>query len=165
MNLSGRTADKLTFAAIYLAAALFVVWGGRRTMDYARDAVFYRDYLMSWEVQLTAMRYRAVQWPRLSAGNPVAYMQEIVRLMQTNGVQPPASNTADAFIYRLNAFGDRDCNLLLVFRDSQIVLYGLPRETFDRLDKFIDGRVDPQHGVFTGRWSVDGQTRIGHWKI
>ena len=165
MNLSGRTADKLTFAAIYLAVALFVVWGGRHTMEYARDAVFYRDYLMSWEVQLTAMRYRAVQWPHLSAGNPVDYMQEVVRLMRINGLEPPPSNTADAFIYRLNAFGSGDYNLLLVFRDSQIVLYGLPRETFDRLDKFIDGRVDSQQGAFTGRWSVDQVTRIGHWKI
>ena len=165
MIFSGRTADKLTFAAIYLAVALLIVWGGKRVMNYARDAGFYRDYLMSWEVRLMDLRYRAVQWPLLSGDNPVAYMREVVRLMRINGIEPPASNTADTFIYRLNAFGDREHMLLLVLLDNQIVIYGLPRETFDRLDKFIDGRADPLQGAFTGRWSADRVTRIGYWRI
>lgn len=161
----GRVADKLTFTAIYLAMAILVVWGAGRMVNYAVDAGFYRKFLMPWEISLMEMRYKSVHWPHFIKDRPVAYMQSVVHLMKANGVQLPRSNTPHDFIYRLNKFGNEASQVLLVFHGSAIVIYGLPRITFDRLDAFIDGHINAEQGDFTGQLSKDQITMIGSWKI
>ena len=165
MIFTGRVADKLMFVAIYLAASVLVVWGAGRITNYAQDARFYRTYLKPWEMRLLALRYKPVEWPVYIESNPATYMQAVTRVMQVNGVQPPESNTDFGYTYRLQKFGDEVHQILLVFRDNHLVIYGLPRITFDRLDRFIDGSSDPDRGNFTGRWSTDRVTRIGYLKF
>ncbi len=162
---SGRTTDKLVFTAIYITLALVVIWGARSIVNFALDSSFFRDYLLPWEVRLVALQYQQPVWPGNKEHDPMNYMLSLVRKMRTKGIQPPQSNTEHAFIYRLNKFGEKSRRILLVYRDGKIIIYGLPESTFNRLDRFIDGQLDPQDGVFTGRWSTDRITRIGQWKI
>jgi len=163
--LTGRAADKLTFTAIYLAVAVLVVWGAGRLVNFAIDVGFYRDYLSPWELCLVEMRYKPVKWPPFTQDHPVGYMQSVVGLMKANGLHLPRSNTRHDFIYRLAKFGADAAPLLLVLHANRIDIFGLPRTTFDRLDRFIDGRMDPGDGDFTGRLSRDQITMIGAWRI
>jgi hypothetical protein len=165
MMVSGRVADKLIFAAIYTAVAVLVVGGARQLTNYALDAVFYRDYLMQWEVSLIALRQKQASWLAYDKQDPMAYMQHFVRRMQAEGLQAPQSNTAHAYVYRLHKFGEPARRILLVCLDNRIILYGLPASSFDRLDQFVDGQSDPAGGDFTGRWSSDRMTRIAQWHI
>lgn len=165
MKVTARVADKLLFTVIYLAVAVLVVWGAGRLINYTVDAGFYKKFLMPWEVSLMQMRYKTAHWPQYNKGNPVAYMQSVVHLMKTNGVPSPRSNTGHEFIYRISRFGGDAVQVLLVYHDNTIVIYGLPKVTFDRLDAFIDGRADAEHGHFTGQLSRDQITMIGSWKI
>jgi hypothetical protein len=163
--LSGRVADKLIFTAIYVMAAVMMMWGVRITVNYALDVRFYQTYLSQWRVRLLAMQDQAPGWPEFDGRDSVRYMETLVAFMSKKGVRPPQSNTDRPFIYRLAKFGDRAQQILVVFDHNSIMLFGLPATTFDRLDHFIDGVADPDHGDFRGRWSSDQISRIGRWKI
>ena len=163
--LSGKWADKLMFVAIYAMAALLVIWGARGIANYAMDANFYHDYLLQWEVRLLALRHQQPVWPPFNPQDPLLSMQNLVTLMEMNGLQPPKSNTARVYTYRLNKMGEKPAQILLICKESRLILYGLPATTFDRLDRFIDGQPDPDSGDFTGKWSTDRITRIAQWKL
>ena len=165
MKVSGRFVDKSIFVVIYTAVALLVVMGAHRLTDYTIDLAFYQDYLVPWEVSLMAWRQKQIEWKTDDGHDPVAYMQDLVLQMQAKGLQPPQSNTARAYVYRLNRFGAHARQILLVYKDGRIILYGLPPSSFERLDRFIDGHSDPQSGEFTGQWSSDQVTRIAQWHI
>lgn len=165
MKVSGRVVDKSIFVVIYTAVALLVVMGAHRLTDYTLDLVFYRDYLVPWEVSLMAWRQKQIDWKTDDGHDPLAYMQNLVLQMQAKGLQPPQSNTPRAYVYRLKRFGAHARQILLVYKESHILLYGLPQSCFDRLDRFIDGQSDPAGGEFTGRWSSDQMTRIAQWHI
>lgn len=164
--LSGRVTDKLVFVAIYtLVAVLVVIKGARHVANYAMDAGFYHDYLQPWEAQLTAMRYRTIPWPPLNDGDPGAYMQALLDVMSASGLTAPKSNTAQAYVYRIRKIGEGTRQVLIMATIERLTLYNLPVTTFERLDRFIDGRSDPESGRLTGRWSADGVTLIGNWRI
>ena len=165
MTVSGRVADKCIFVAIYLAAAVLIVWGAGRITDYAVDVRFYRNYLLPWHMRLLSLRYLPVNWPDYIDGNPMAYMQAVGKVMQASGVLPPKSNTNHGHTYRLRKFGNAAYQILLVYKENALVIYGLPKKTFERLDRFVDGQVDPDKGDFTGWWSTDRTTRIGYLKL
>lgn len=162
---SGRVVDKLFFTGIYLAVALLVVWAAGRMVNYSVDASFYRSFMMPWESGLIQMRYKTIQWPSYRKDRPVAYMQSVVQLMKMNGIQLPRSNTKHAFTYRLNKFGGKAVQILLVFNNNTVIIYGMPMTTFDRLDKFIDGQAGVHSGAFSGQRGSDQISMIGFWKI
>jgi hypothetical protein len=163
--LSGRVTDKMVFVAIYtLVAMLVVIQGGRHITNYVLDTVFYNDYLMPWKLQLTAMRHQTVNWPEYVSHDPGAYMSSLVTTMRANGLAVPKSNMEQSYVYRLNKFGEKAQQILIVATREKIILFNLPPGTFDRLDDFADGRIDASAGAFTGQWSTDGITRIGYWK-
>ena len=163
--IAGRTAEKMVFMAIYIAATLLVLWGGKRMINYALDARFYREYLMQWEMQLTALRHQAFQWPPEQAQDPFGYMRRLVQDIREAGLGVPRSNTDRAFIYRIGKLGERHQQLLIIGRAGSIVIFGLSPSTFDHLDRFVDGRPGADEGRFTGRISADQTSRIGLWKI
>jgi len=164
--LSGRVTDKMVFVAIYTVVAMVVVMpGARHIANYAADVVFYHDYLMPWKMRLVTMRHQTTHWPAWVDHDPGAYMRALMRVMRTGGLEPPNSNTEYGYVYRLNKFGEKARQILIVGTNEEMILYNLPAGTFDRLDRFIDGRLDPAAGRFTGRWSSDNITRIGHWKM
>lgn len=165
MRFTPKAADKLTYTAIYLIVAVLAVWGGGKIVNYAADFGFYRDFLMPWEMRLMEMRHRSLRMPVFNQDHPVASMQSIVEVMKANGMALPHSNTEHAFVYRLRRFGGGGRRILLVYSGTRIIIYGLPSETFRRLDRFVDGRSDDRQGDFTGRLSTDRMTIIGSWNI
>lgn len=157
--------DKIAFVLIYVAIAMIVMWAARSVTNYALDTNFYQNFLTAWEARLVAMRYKKVSWEPYDGKSPSDYMQSLIKVMQDNGLSPPPSNTEHRFIYRMNKFGDRSRQIMLLFHNDRLILYGLPQSTFNRLDRFIDGLSDPHRGHFTGIWSSDNITKIGTWKI
>ena len=164
--LSGRVTDKMVFVAIYtIVAVLVIIQGARHVANLALDTTFYNDYLVVWEVQLLTLRHQTTAWPDLNPHDPGAYMEALESVMRAGGHEPPMSNTDRAHIYRLRQFGEQPKQVLFVGTNEQMIIYNLPVSTFERLDHFIDGGVDPDQGRFTGRWSEDRITRIAYWKI
>ena len=162
---AGKLADKLIFTAIYIAVAIVVVWGARSITNYAQDAAFYRDFLIAWEASLLSMRHQNAAAPAYTDQEPIGYMEQLAAFMRGKGIKPPESNTKNAFIYRLRKFGEKPRQVLLLYKQNRIVLFGLPASTFDNLDAFIDGKRNPGQGRFTGQWGSDGISRIGTWEI
>lgn len=164
--ISGRLSDKVAFVVIYtLVSVLIVIKGAQTVANYAVDVVFYHEYLQPWETRLIAIRHQIALWPPMDTGDPGAYMRGLVKIMSANGLAPPKSNTKEAYVYRIRKIGERTQQVLVKATLEQMVIYNLPVSTFDRLDRFIDGRSDPAAGRLTGRWSTDGVTRIADWRM
>ncbi|MBT8341551.1 MAG: hypothetical protein HKP58_20605 [Desulfatitalea sp.] len=166
MRISGSATDKLMFAAIYIGiAVILVIQGARHLADYALDASFFNDYLCLWETRLVEMRQGAINWPPQDRNDPAGYMQQLADVMRRQGISPPRSNTDRPYVYRLQRFGRRAVQVLLVSTRQGITLFNLPTATFERIDRFVDGASNPDSGSFTGNMSADGVTRIAYWKV
>lgn len=165
MIISGRAIDKGFFATIYTIVALIALWGAGRIADYAGDNAFYNDYLLPWEAALTAMRYHSGIEPECGARDPMRCMAELMAEMRRIGAPPPRSNTDRPDTFRLGRFGAREHSILLRYERGRITLFGLSPETFERLDRLVDGRHNSREGRFTGDRGSDGISFIAYWRI
>ena len=166
MTLSGKSADKIIFAALYAGIAALTFWGGVRIINYSLESKFYRDFLLKWEVSVRAFSSEKVVWPHFTGGNHVEYMEDLVSQMHGRNISPPASNTMHPYIYRINkiVFQDKE-NVFILCLPGRIIFYGISIKTFKRLDPYIDGTFDPGRGRLTGIFSKDGKTYIGQWRL
>ena len=161
MVLTGKFTDKILSVMFYASIMLFTVWAGLYLVDYSLDTRFYKEFLLKWEVTARGWRTEKNIWPLFEDDRHLEYMDELVGVMIGAGYSPPASNTSRPYIYRVKkTVGPVHLAFLLCFPD-QIILYGLPEQTFNRLDRFIDGRQDSNNGLFTGYADKAHNTFIG----
>ena len=165
MAISGKATDRLTSMIIYVALGGLALWAGTKLINNSLDSKFHKDFLLKWEEVLRTFNQQGGTWPRFSGGNHIQYMEKLIRLMQSKGLQTPDSNAGHPYVYLLDRIGDPDEEIFLLCFPQRIILYGISAETFARLDKSIDGKIDPERGVFKGRRSKDDRTYIGLWQI
>jgi hypothetical protein len=91
-------------------------------------------------------------------------MDALVDSLRKRGAPPPRSNTNRPYVYRLKKFGSPDEDAFILCLPDRIVVYGLSWATFNQVDKFIDGRADPNQGKLTGRESEAGKI-AAVWRI
>jgi len=147
----GETADKMVFVAIYLTVMGIISWVGIGQINYSLDSRFYTDMLIRWENALQRYNVTNREWPIFAGDNHFDYMKQLAGLMKTRGASPPPSNTVHPFIYKINKIGSQAEKIFLLCFSNKIVMYGLPGDTFKRLDKFIDGTAGTTTGAFTFR--------------
>jgi hypothetical protein len=165
MAVSGRTADRLASVLIYVAAGCLAIWAGTALMNHSLDSKFYKDFLLRWELAVSTCNSQGVPWPRFSEGKHVRYMEEVIRMMRSRSLSPPDSNTKQSYIYQLDRIGASEEDIFLLCFPNRIILYGISEKTFRFLDARIDGKTDPEKGMFVGRRGKDDNTYIGLWKL
>ena len=165
MALSGKAVDKLVFIVLYGGLIALVVWGGSRLINYSLDSKFYKDFLLQWESSLSSYSVKSGIWPDFSGGNHVEYMDNLSQLMERVDISPPKSNTGHSYVYRIEKIGKEQDDIFILGFSSRIFLYGISKDTFKRIDRFVDGEVDKKKGFFTGFLSKDGRTYIGVWRL
>jgi hypothetical protein len=161
MNLTGVGVSRFWSRLLYLGLLGLIGFGGVRLIDFALDARFYHDFLLKWEMALQHQNAGGIAWPYFSGANHLHYMQELTRRMQRYNFQPPSSNTHVPFVYRLHNLNEPSEQVFLLALADRIVVYRLPKQTFNRLDGFIDHGDGPSHGAFTGRLGSDARTYTG----
>jgi hypothetical protein len=165
MFFAGKTVDRFSSIAIYIGFGCLVLWAGIALINHSLESTFYKDYLLKWEVALSAYEKGSGSFPEFSGTSHVEYMDEVSRLMKTMGSPPPKSNTDRPFVYRLKKIGSPDEDILLFCKARMIVLYGISTDTFKNMDEYIDGEHEPEKGAFRGRLSKDKRTYVGIWMI
>lgn len=165
MTISGKATDRLTSMIIYVALGGLALWAGTKLINNSLDTKFHKDFLLKWEEVLRTFNQQGGTWPRFSGGNHIQYMEKLIRLLQSKGLQPPDSNAGHPYVYLLDKIGAPEEEIFLCCFPQRIILYGISAETFARLDKSIDGSINPERGMFKGRRSRDDLTYIGLWKI
>ncbi len=162
----GRITDRLYCFAVYTGFILLVLLAGSRMVNYSVDTYFFYHYLLEWESCIVRLDGKDVTFPHISNYNYVAYMDKLVALLNKNFINIPQSNTGKAYFYKIKrtgiAHGRDDRVFVLCFYD-RVVLYGLPEETFNMIDKSIDGCFGDKTGRFKGRLQKDGKHYIGIW--
>jgi hypothetical protein len=104
-------------------------------------------------------------WPSFSGSNHLEYMDNLITLMGSIDISPPQSNTKRSYIYRIKRVASEDEDILLLCFSDRIILYGISKHTFARVDRFIDGIPGEEKGLLTGRPTKDGKTMIGVWRL
>jgi len=92
-------------------------------------------------------------------------MEKFTRSTEESSFPAPKSNTNHSFIYRMNKIGSTDEQLFLLCFANRIIVYGMSKETFERVDNFVDGKISAEKGFFTGYPSKDKKTYIGLLKL
>jgi len=165
MALSWKAVDKLIFVVLYAGFITLTLWGGSGVINYSLDSKFYKDFLLKWEVSLRAYSIKSGVWPRFSGSNHVEYMDNLTFLMGRSDISPPQSNTRHSYVYRIKKIWGEEQDIFILCFSNRIILYGISKDTFTRIDRFVDGRPGKEGGLFTGRHSKDGRTYIGLWRL
>ncbi len=166
MALPGKTTERFIFLGLYAGVIAVIAWGGIRMINRSLESRYYHDYLLKWEVSLRAFGARGGTWPRFKGGDHVAYMDTLIARMRKKGISLPAANRQRPYLYRIDLVGWRtkENTFILCFPDK-VILYGLSKETFYRLDGFIDETLNPRRGRFTGNPGKEGRTYTGRWRL
>lgn len=147
------SANRVISILLYISVILLTAWGGTRAINYSIDSKFYKDFLVKWEVSIKTYNHIQAQWPGFTGDNHVPYMDQLVHDMQRNQIVLPLSNTQFSYIYIMDKIGPghQKCKIFVLCFPDKMILYDLPQESFERIDRFIDGRVTPNMGQFQGR--------------
>jgi len=161
MALSPRRTDRIMSFVVYSVFAGLALWAGIKLINHSLNTRFYNDFLLGWEAAIRTYNQQGMGWPHFTGSNHAAYMENLVKRMRGRDTPPPASNTGEPFVYRLDRLGDPKEDIFLLCFPGKMVLYGMSFKTFSYLEKRIDGRVDEERGHFRGRKSKDGSSYIG----
>ena len=165
MVLPVKTTDRFFHGLLYLLIAGISLWAGFGLINRGLEVRFIKDYLLFWEVSLNTFNAQQGRWPEFTGSNHVAYMNDLTRAMVHLGIQPPASNTATAFRYRMDKFGrDAEDIFVLCLRD-RMVLFGLSEQSMLALDRSVDKHHDLKRGRVSGRPGKLQGTYIGQWRL
>lgn len=165
MALSGKSTDKLVFALLYACVIALASWGGIRLINYSLDSKFYRDFLLKWDISIRNYSREIGDWPIFTGSNHLKYMEKLTKALKGSSFPAPKSNTNRSFIYRMNKIGSTDEQLFLLCFANRIIVYGMSKETFERVDNFVDGKISAEKGFFSGYPSKDKKTYIGLLKL
>lgn len=165
MALSGKAVDKLIFVVLYGGLIALILWGGSRLINYSLDSKFYKDFLLQWEASLSSYSVKSGIWPHFSGSNHLEYMDNLTRLMERVDISLPQSNTKRSYVYRIKKIAKEQDDVFILCFSNRIILYGISKDTFTRIDRFVDGEPGKEKGFFTGCVSKDGRTYIGVWRL
>ncbi|MBW2194682.1 MAG: hypothetical protein JRF37_03665 [Deltaproteobacteria bacterium] len=165
MCVTGRAVDKIASYVVYAGFSIFALWAGIKLVNHSLDTKFYKDFVVPWDLAVCTYNRQGGLWPEFSGGNHVEYMDRLAQWMQERGSPPPSSNTERAYVYRLKRLGHPKEHIFLLSFSHRMVLYGISEKTFTKMDTWIDGRVNDKKGLFIGRLSKDGVTRIGELQL
>jgi hypothetical protein len=161
MALSSRKTDRLVSFIVYSMFAGMAAWAGIRLINHSLTMGFYKDFLLEWETAIRRYDEHAGRWPLFTGNNHTQYMEQLVGLMHEEDAAPPESNAQEAFVYRLDRWGDPAEDIFVLCFSNRIVLYGISAKTFSYVDRKIDGRMDERRGRCRGRKSKNGFSYIG----
>ncbi len=165
MILSGSDVNRIVSIILYVCAICLTLWGGAKLVNYSLDSRFYKDFLLPWEVSFRRFSTGDEIWPVFSGGNHVEYMENLSVAMGKNGMSLPSSNTNYFNIYHIDKMWQDRQELFLLCLSDRIIIYGLSRKTFERIDAFIDGKLDKENGTFLGYQGKDRKKYIGLWRL
>lgn len=163
---SPKSADRFSFGMVYAMVALITLWAGFRLVNHGLESRFFNDYLLQWEVSMQAYSVRQGFWPQFTGSNHVDYMNRLTQAMKAAGVQPPKSNTDVTFQYQISPLGGEDEDIFVLCFHNRLLLYGLSRNTINRIDRCVDHHADLKRGRITGYpGHHSANTYIGMWRL
>jgi len=165
MALSGKAVEKLLFVGLYGGLIVLMVWGGSRLINYSLDSRFYKDFLLQWEASLRSYSVKSGIWPHFSGSNHLEYMNNLSQLIERADISLPKSNTGRSYVYRIKKIGKEQDDIFILCFSDRIILYGISKDTFTRIDRFVDGELSKEKGFFAGHLSKDNRTYIGLWRL
>jgi len=152
-------------ALIALLVALISIWFGGGLLDRSQETRLVKEVLFEWERLGRSFSARGGAWPVFEGSHHVAYMRELLARMGRQGLISPHKVRTLSFAPRLRRAGRSDETLFILLLPGRMVIFGLSAQTFDRIDRQVDGASDPGRGDFTGRQASDGNQMIGYWQL
>ena len=165
MAWSSRRVERLVSRIVYIGLCALVLWAGVGLMNHFREVVLCKDYLLRWQVAVQGYNAQSSYWPEFTGSNHMEYMKALVKRMEVMGIGVPRSDTQDPFIYVLHRLWGQNERLFVLCLKQRIIVYGMSYETFEKLDRYVDGKVDPNEGMVRGRRGKDGRSITAIWRV
>ncbi len=162
---SRKAVDRVAAGILYLGICAVIVWTGIGVINHAMEVKFYKDYLLKWESSMERCRASNIKWPHFNGSNHAEYMKELIKRMTDKGIEPPRSNTLSAYCYVLDRIGWKPEHIFVLCLEDRIIIYGLSKRTFKKIDAYIDGTADPYKGRLRGKVGKDKVTVIAIWGV
>jgi uncharacterized protein (DUF58 family) len=162
---SARGVERWLWALFALAAALISIWFGAGLLDRSLETRLIKEVLFEWQRLGQRFSVEGANWPEFKGNNHVVYMEALLKQMQHQGQVSPRQARQLSYTPRLKRMGRTDERLFLLLLPGRLVIFGLPKETFARIDNRVDGVFDPARGDFTGRPASDSTKMIGYWRL
>ncbi|PIE62050.1 MAG: hypothetical protein CSA29_00140 [Desulfobacterales bacterium] len=159
-----RFANRFSSFCVYTLLLLITVEAGSLLFKRSKQFSFYAHYLLKWESALTQLKAKDTIWPEFKGTNHIEYMDGLIKLMKAHHIDVPTSNTQCAYVWRLEKEPEIK-DVFVLCMDKKIILFGLSKSLFDRLDKQIDGENDPLRGQFNGKLQRNKGQYVGIWEI
>lgn len=158
--------DRLLPLVFYCITALVVLAAGHKIFYRSKHLNFYYHYLLNWEKTITTAVTRDVRFPAFLPGQHAQYMEKLIKQFSDHSIDIPFSNTDHPYIYVLSKKKEvvKQQAFLLCF-EHKIIIYGLPKKIFIKLDKIIDGKPQKNQGKFKGKLQKDKKHYAGIWEI
>lgn len=163
MGWPGRSVDRNASRLLYVGLCIVVLWSGSALINYSMLIKLYKDYLMKWQVAAQTYAESGLEWPVFNGANHSEYMGALVGRMRKAGIEVPRSNTAVPYTYVLDRLWGRDERIFVLVLPEKTVIYGLSMRTFERMDVYVDGKVDMGRGRLIGTVGKDGQSIVAIW--
>ena len=159
------TVDRCSHGVLYVVVGLATLWFGFHIFNDALEVRFLKNYLLQWEVSLSAFQAQQGRWPVFSGGNHVAYMDELVTRIAREGIALPTAHGGGGYRYCISKLGQADERIFVLVLHDRLILYGISEKTLERLDRLVDGRIDFTRGRVSGSAARNRETFIGQWQL
>lgn len=156
-----RPVNRTSAFILYALLAAVVLFTGKKLHHYASDIKFNYFYLKAWEDAATQAGAKEIIFPEFTGRNHVEYMEKLIQLFTSGAISVPGSNTDRPYIYRISKAGSPASQTFVLCLENQIIVYGLPKTTFDAVDNRIDGETDTRKGRFKGKLQKDKEHYVG----
>jgi len=165
MRWSPEFADRTVSRLIYLGLCIMALWAGSALINYSIETKFCKDYLLVWVVCNQRLRERQIKWPEFDGTNHAIYMNRLIRKMTGAGIYSPRSNTTTPYTYLLNRLWKGKEKIFVLLLKDRMIIYGMSRHTFERVDRYVDGKASFNGGRFRGKIGKHGSAIIGIWRM
>ena len=167
MPLIRWSANRIISILLYISVISLTAWAGIGAINYSLDSKFYKDFLVKWEISIKKYNQMQAQWPPFTGSNHTRYMARLTGYLQHNQVAVPESNTQFPYIYIMDRHGwnQKQHQIFVLCFSDKLVLYNVPEETFDRIDRFIDSKPSPFQGRLQGRPDGKDTAYTCVWKL
>jgi len=156
-----KLTNKIFYICFYSVFIFIPVWAGGKLINLALDQIFISRFVVGWQQVARRLEERVPQLPPMQNQRLVAGMNKIERLAALASITLPVTKTKHSYTYLLKKINQPVEKIFLAVEPTRIIIYGLRKQTMQRIDKHIDGTENIHAGNFQAIRGKDKGIYIG----
>lgn len=165
MQYHSQFVDRVISFCLYTALILPPLWIGGKAINLAHDQMFITRFLFGWEQVVLRLQAEDVRFPSMQSRQLVFSMDRVAALAKRHMIDLPQTNTNRSYAHHLSKISGSEQKIFLIVDRGRIIVYGLRKQTLQRIDKRIDGTLDLNRGHFRATPGKSANIYTGIWTL